>query len=155
MDGTVKYVNLKSGAGGSSLPQGIDVGDTLRWNGQEWVPVPKGASDPKLTFTLVSSENVPSIVIPAAHRIECITFINSTEYDAQLSGSSALDSANLWQQFALAGQSALNPEGITDLPLQKTLSMSDGVALHLLELLENDNFNGAVFTVIITLRNLL
>ncbi|MEI6683418.1 MAG: hypothetical protein WCO44_12350 [Bacteroidota bacterium] len=55
MDGTSKYVNLKSGPEVGGMPTGSLVGDILQWDGHYWVPVQPDSISPDIRSSHASA----------------------------------------------------------------------------------------------------
>ena len=75
MDGTSKYVNLKTGpGGGNGMPSGDQVGDLLQWNGSDWEPVQLPVKNP-VVYTLHNNIQI-SDAVPIGCKLVHVTLIN-------------------------------------------------------------------------------
>lgn len=96
MDGTSKYINLRTGPEGVGLPPGDEVGDILQWDGSYWAPVLLAIGAPA-TYHVVASGSV-SDVVPSGRKLTHVTLVNNESFSLTVSlgltnhGTELLDS---------------------------------------------------------------
>lgn len=84
MDGTVKYINLRTGPGGSgSLPDGTESGQVLQWNGSAWVAV-SAAVPFNALFGPYSANGSMASAVAGMCKLVSITLQNTSAYPVQI-----------------------------------------------------------------------
>lgn len=147
MDGTYKYVNLRTGPDGSGLPPGSQVGQVPVWNGSAWVPgQPAQSRVDVVKYEDVSSEYHPLMTIPAGWLLQNM-IIRSTygSFGAQLSCGTKSGADDIFQSVAINNiDPTYNPEGITVVPVGRLFSIESQTSVYLGQVSDEDNWNGMI-----------
>jgi hypothetical protein len=128
MDGTSKYINLRTGPGGVGMPPGSLVGDIFQWNGAEWVLVQlddlvADAIGPTI-YNRSASGEIPNVAA-IGKKLGHVTMINL-----------GANSVNISLGYSNGGTELLDHEeieagGWIDIPVNRRLSFTSALSLWL------------------------
>lgn len=128
MDGTSKYVNLKTGPGGNGMPPGEQVGDILIWDGSYWSltqlsELIAGLLPAPAHYMLYSTDSVPD-AIPQGHRLVHITLFNRESTSKTIS-LGLTDGGN-----ELLDNETIDPHSFLDIPVNRFISYTSASPLY-------------------------
>ncbi|MCX6266702.1 MAG: hypothetical protein NTW16_05000 [Bacteroidetes bacterium] len=122
MDGTSKYINLKTGPQGDGMPPGEQVGDILRWNGVYWIPVQLAQLVAPVVYHLSENGEVDGAV-PAGHRLNHVTIINNDSVTREASVGFTEDGVELLDHEQIEAYKWI------DIPVERLLSLTQESSL--------------------------